>query len=66
MTTGARIRNEKIHYSCLERSYFISTYRPKNLRPALERDTALDPVKDQWQPQWEDYLRTLAPPNAVK
>jgi uncharacterized protein (DUF2235 family) len=66
MTTGARIRNEKIHYSCLERSYFISTYRPKNLRPALERDTALDPVKDQWQPQWEDYLRTLAPPKAVK
>lgn len=58
MTGGARMRNEKIHYSCLERLHFLKNYKPKNLLPALERNTTLDPVKEKWQPEWNQYLES--------
>ena len=61
MTEGARIRNEKIHYTCLERSHFIKNYRPKNLHLALEHDPEFDPLKDKWQPEWKQFLEGFIP-----
>lgn len=57
MTDGARIRNEKIHYTCLERLHIVKDYSPKNLYPALDRNTQLDPVRDKWLPEWEPYIQ---------
>jgi hypothetical protein len=62
MTDGARIRNEKIHYSCFERSHFIKDYRPKNLHPAIERKTKFDPVQEKWPPEWKIFLESLSSP----
>ena len=66
MTDGARILNEKIHYTCLERSHYVKDYRPKNLHVAVERKTAFDPVKDKWQPEWEQFLECFIPSKADK
>jgi len=49
-------RNEKIHYSCLERFHLVPNYRPRNLSPALARGTDFDPVRDKWRPEWKEYL----------
>jgi uncharacterized protein (DUF2235 family) len=59
MDTGARMRNEKIHYTCFERSHFVKDYKPKNLHPALERKTEFDPLHDRWQPEWKEFLQSL-------
>jgi hypothetical protein len=50
------VRNEKIHYTCLERYHLIKKYRPLNLTPAIEQGTDFEPVKDKWQPEWLQYL----------
>lgn len=49
-------RNERIHYSCLERYHLLKNYRPKNLTPAVDRGTDFEPLKDKWQPEWQQYL----------
>lgn len=49
-------RNERIHYTCLERFHKRKEYKPKNLPPALSKGTDFDPVKDAWQPDWVQYL----------
>jgi uncharacterized protein (DUF2235 family) len=56
MTDGARIRNEKIHYTCLERLTTVKAYKPKNLQPALQRIRDYDPKIDEWLPEWKSYL----------
>ena len=63
LTTGARRTNQKIHYSCLERLHFVKNYNPKNIPPALKRNTTLDPIKDKWKPEWLSYLQSLNPPS---
>jgi uncharacterized protein (DUF2235 family) len=52
----AIIRNERIHYSCFERAHLVDEYKPKNLSLALERNTTLEPIKDNWQQEWLKYL----------
>ena len=49
-------RNERIHYTCLERIHKIKKYKPKNLPPAIDKGTDFDPIKDTWQPEWMQYL----------
>jgi uncharacterized protein (DUF2235 family) len=49
-------RNERIHYTCLERSHKIKTYKPKNVPPAVSKGTDFDPAKDSWLPDWKEYL----------
>jgi hypothetical protein len=56
MTTGAKIRNEKIHYTCLERLHSLKNYKPKNLQPALERNTPFEVIREKWKPEWNKYL----------
>lgn len=51
------IRNESIHYSCLERRYKQAKYQPNNLVKALSLDTPFDPLKDKWDPSWPDYTK---------
>lgn len=49
-------RNERIHYSCIERYHHLNKYRPKNLSMAVDRGTDFDPIKDSWVPEWLHYL----------
>lgn len=49
-------RNEKIHYSCLERSFHVKKYKPLNVAPAYHRGTSFDPLQDTWSPEWMAYL----------
>ncbi len=52
------IRNESIHYSCLERKYKQKNYAPRNLIAALSGKTPFDPCPDQWDPSWNVYIDT--------
>jgi len=49
-------RNERIHYTCMERLHKVKHYKPKNLPPALKNGTGFDPEKDSWMPGWVQYL----------
>ena len=55
-TTVEVIRNEKLHYSCFERRYKQTKYSPKNLVEAISSSTPFDPLKDQWQNEWLEYI----------
>jgi uncharacterized protein (DUF2235 family) len=50
-------RNERIHYTCIERTHKVKTYKPKNVPPALKKGTGFDPDQNQWQPEWKQYLQ---------
>ena len=50
------IRNESIHYSCLERRHKDKNYNPANIKQALSANTPFHPSKDQWDPSWFDYI----------
>ncbi|MEO6549041.1 MAG: DUF2235 domain-containing protein [Ferruginibacter sp.] len=52
------LRNESIHYSCLERRHKQGKYFPKNLSKALAVETPFDPLKDRWDPTWLDYIKS--------
>jgi uncharacterized protein (DUF2235 family) len=55
---GAEVtRNERIHYTCIERTHKVKTYKPKNVPPALKKGTGFDPDKDLWHPEWKQYLQ---------
>ncbi len=58
MGEKAPIRNERIHYTCVERLHKSAKYRPKNLLDAIDEGADFDPLKDHWQPEWLDYLKT--------
>lgn len=51
-----KIRNERIHYTCLERSHLIKTYKPKNLTAAVKKGIKFEPVREQWREEWMQYL----------
>ena len=51
-----RIRNELIHYSCVERSHLVKNYKPKNLTVAIKKGINFEPLKDKWQADWLKYL----------
>lgn len=57
-TEGGKRRNERIHYTCVERFHFEEKYRPKNLLSALNQGIIFAPHKDNWQPAWHQYLDT--------
>jgi uncharacterized protein (DUF2235 family) len=50
-------RNERIHYTCIERTHKVKTYKPRNVPPALKKGTGFDPDQDKWQPEWMQYLK---------
>ena len=53
------VRNESIHYTCFEREHkFGKKYHPKNISTALNLNTPFDPLKEKWQPEWLDYIKT--------
>jgi uncharacterized protein (DUF2235 family) len=56
-----RIRNELIHYSCLERSHLVKNYKPKNLTMAVKKGINFEPLKDKWQSDWLQYLDDFNP-----
>jgi uncharacterized protein YlaI len=51
-----KIRNEFVHYTCLERSHLVKKYKPKNLSVALQKGINFEPLKDKWKPDWLQYL----------
>ncbi len=53
------VRNESIHYTCFEREHkFGKKYHPKNISAALNLNTPFDPLKEKWQAEWLDYIKT--------
>lgn len=56
-----KIRNELIHYTCLERSHRVKKYKPKNLTVALQKGINFEPLKDKWKPDWLQYLGDFDP-----
>ena len=48
------IRNEKIHYSCIEREKLFNKYSPKNLINALNFRTPLFPDLSTWKEEWRN------------
>jgi hypothetical protein len=59
--TGKRVqqnvvRNESIHYTCMQRRHQQNKYKPKNLSDALSRSTPFDPLKEKWEQDWNEYL----------
>ncbi len=50
------IRNEKIHYSCIEREKLAKKYTPKNLVSALSFKTPFYPDLSKWKEEWRSYL----------
>jgi hypothetical protein len=50
------IRNEKIHYSCIEREKLAKKYTPKNLVSALSYKTPFYPDLSKWKEEWRSYL----------
>lgn len=59
--TGKRVqqnvvRNESIHYTCMQRRHLQNKYKPKNLSDALSRNTPFDPLKEKWEQDWNEYL----------
>jgi uncharacterized protein (DUF2235 family) len=59
-TKPKRIRNELIHYTCLERSHLVENYRPKNLTLAVTKGISFEPVQDKWQPDLVLYLEEFS------
>ena len=49
-------RNEKIHYSCFERSDLISKYKPKNLEAAIKFKTPTWPDISTWKDEWKKFI----------
>ncbi len=47
------LRNEKIHYSCVEREKLEPKYSPSNLLNGLKYKTPLYPDLDQWKDEWK-------------
>ena len=54
------IRNERVHYTCMERAHRVKKYRPKNVFSALEKEIFFDPDKEKWLPEWLEYLKGYA------
>jgi len=54
-------RNEKIHYSCFERSDLITNYKPKNLEVAIKYKTPTFPDISTWKEEWKKFI-----PNELK
>ena len=52
-------RNERIHYTCMERLHKMKRYKPKNVPPALKKGTNFDPERDRWTPEWMQYISDL-------
>ncbi|MFM9909147.1 MAG: DUF2235 domain-containing protein [Chitinophagaceae bacterium] len=50
------IRNERIHYSCIEREKLATKYTPKNLLSALNFKTPFYPDLSKWKEEWRSYL----------
>jgi uncharacterized protein (DUF2235 family) len=59
------IRNERVHYTCIERMHLVKKYKPKNLMLALTDGILFDPDRSKWPPEWLKYLSIFAKP-AVK
>ncbi|MEO6455155.1 MAG: DUF2235 domain-containing protein [Ginsengibacter sp.] len=51
------IRNESIHYTCFERKHKFGKYKPQNLHAALSTNTPFDPLKENWDKTWLDYIK---------
>lgn len=49
-------RNEKIHYSCFERSDLISDYKPRNLQAAIKFKTPTFPDISSWKEEWKKFI----------
>ena len=49
-------RNERIHYTCMERLHKVKRYRPRNVPPALSKGTPFDPDKELWGSEWTQYI----------
>jgi len=58
-TTVPILRNESVHYTCLERRHKNNEYRPVNLTKALSLKTPYDPKIDKWDDTWRDYIKDL-------
>lgn len=58
-TTVPVLRNESLHYTCLERRHKNNEYRPVNLTKALSLKTPYDPKIDKWDDTWRDYIKDL-------
>ncbi len=54
-------RNEKIHYSCFERSDLIPQYKPTNLEAAIKFKTPTFPDLSSWKEEWRKFI-----PNELK
>jgi uncharacterized protein (DUF2235 family) len=50
------VRNEKIHYSCFERSGIVEKYKPVNLTKAMDLKTPLFPDLVNWRNEWKKYI----------
>lgn len=50
------VRNESIHYTCMQRRHQQNKYKPKNLSDAISRSTPFDPLKEKWEEGWNEYL----------
>ncbi|MCW3093370.1 MAG: hypothetical protein JWP81_4439 [Ferruginibacter sp.] len=55
-TTVKVLRNESIHYSCLERQHKQGKYKPENLSKALSGKTTFEPLMEKWEPAWLEYV----------
>jgi len=54
-------RNEKIHYSCFERSDLVPQYKPRNLEAAIKFKTPTFPDISSWKEEWKKFI-----PNELK
>jgi hypothetical protein len=56
VTQYAVVRNEKIHFTCVEREKLERNYTPKNLAPALVHRTPFFPDLPTWNDEWKGFL----------
>lgn len=49
-------RNEHIHYTCFERKYKDTKYRPANITKPIIDNTPFDPLKEKWDEGWLKYI----------
>jgi uncharacterized protein (DUF2235 family) len=61
-STKRKIRNERVHYTCVERMHLVKKYKPKNLLNVLRNGIQFDPDQAKWQPEWLKYYADLANP----
>lgn len=54
------IRNERVHYTSVERMHLVRKYKPKNLLSALTGEILFEPDKAKWLPEWLKYLSTYS------